>query len=171
MTDHLTRLERESIREFIMQAARAGYFDRRVLDYGCGFQPYRKIVEHRGGNYTAYDRGFLPSNQSGDVGPDDPDWPREWDTVLCTQVIQFVTDPELFLRQTHDYLVEGGHLVMTYPTNWPEVEETDLWRFPKSGMEMLLERAGYTVVMHERRESIFDLGYEWAFGYGVVARA
>ncbi len=120
MTDHLTRLERESIREFIMQAARAGYFDRRVLDYGCGFQPYRKIVEHRGGNYTAYDRGFLPSNQSGDVGPDDPDWPREWDTVLCTQVIQFVTDPELFLRQTHDYLVEGDRSLAL-----PEVRDGD----------------------------------------------
>lgn len=171
MSDHLTRLERESIQTFVKQAASEGYFSGRVLDYGCGFQPYRKVVEYKGGDYTGYDRAFLPANQSGDVGPDDPDWPRSFDTVLCTQVIQFTHDPYLFLRELHGYLVEGGHLVMTYPTNWPEVEETDLWRFPRAGMESLLTQANFTVVMHQRRESIFDAGYEWALGYGVICRA
>lgn len=169
-SDHLTRLERESIKDFVTQAAREGYLDGRVLDYGCGRMPYRKIVLNRGGKYIPYDDPKYPNSMAeqyyGDWKETDP-----FDAILCNQVIQYVLDvPEMLVRFQR-MLGGGGVLVMTYPTNWPEVQEADLWRFTKAGMEHLLAEAGFEVLMHEHRASIYESGYEWAFGYGVVARA
>ena len=95
----------------------------------------------------------------------------------------------MFLRRLQSFLYwstkhwltgENGYLVMTYPTNWPEVEPEDLHRFTKAGMERLLTEAGFTIVMHQRRASVFAGEFknsppfdreEFALGYGVVAKA
>ena len=64
MSDLLTRLERDSIRAFVMSAGAEGYLSGRVLDYGCGRMPYRKIVLNRGGKqYNA----FLEGRVKGDA--------------------------------------------------------------------------------------------------------
>lgn len=172
----LREIERESIRAFVQRAADEGYLSGRVLDYGCGKQPYRDIVEANKdfAKYEAYDQKSFPGNTSGkDVGPPDPDWPHAWDVVLSTQVVQYVPDVPLWLRGIHDFLLFEGHLVMTYPTNWPEVEPEDLHRFTKSGMERLLTEAGFEIVLHQlRAESQLVDGGDWvALGYGCVARA
>jgi hypothetical protein len=62
-------------------------------------------------------------------------------------------------------------LVMTYPTNWPEVETDDLHRFTKAGMERLLHRAAFNIVVHEQRASVRAVGNRFVLGYGVVARS
>ena len=175
MTDLLTKRENASISKFVEQAGSEGYLRGRVLDYGCGKQPYRSLVQSFGAEYVGYDRDGFPANQSGNVG-DDRDVGRfDWNAILCTQVVQYVPHVSLLLRGFYtDLSQERGHLVMTYPTNWPEVQDVDLWRFTKAGMERRLRDAGFTIVMHERREVtsvMIDPGYTMALGYGVVARA
>lgn len=177
MTD-LRTIERKSIRAFVQRAADDGYLSGRVLDYGCGKQPYRDIVEATGGEYVGYDSpqygGSVVTEEIGDdrVGRFD------WQAILCTQVLQYVHHVAVMLRGFKtDLQEEHGHLVLTYPTNWPEVEPEDLHRFTKAGMERLLVEVGFEIVLHERRAWITaDLGNgrsngEFALGYGVIARA
>lgn len=182
----LRDLERDSIRAFVQQAASEGYLSGRVLDYGCGQQPYRDIVEAAGGEYSPFDRLDHPANVSGRDYGGDADWHGSYDAVLCTQVVQYVADvPDFFseIRYALDNVNRSRWLVLTYPTNWPEVEPEDLHRFTKAGMERLLTEAGFTIVMHQRRgdpklmvchEEILGRrvwASEYTLGYGVVAKA
>lgn len=212
MVTDLRTIERDSIRSFVQSAADEGYLSGRVLDYGCGKQPYRDIVAAAGGEYYGFDLPWLPANVSGEiVWPPGLDgavasrdghetalhsWARAngyFDAVLCTQVIQYVP----LVRESHgnytdtlaDWLMDmrvlmddekQETLVMTYPTNWPEVEPEDLHRFTKAGMERLLTEAGFEIVRHEARATVKMVGWGsdprgWAeviaLGYGVIARA
>jgi len=175
MTD-LRTLERDSIRSFVQSAADDGYLSGRVLDYGCGKQPYRDIVEVAGGEYQGYDRADFPASVTDDdIGLGDPWWddPEEWGfgALLCTQVLQYVPDESEMLEEFRYYLREQhGALVLTYPTHWPEVEPGDLQRFTKAGMERLLTEAGFAIIRHQRRAEIRCLGETFALGYGVIAR-
>lgn len=195
----LRERERESIAAFVQQAADDGYLSGRVLDYGCGRQPYRGIVESAGGEYFGFDLPGFPANVSGErVVPAGYDlaieenhghmtalheWTRkqgELDCVLCTQVIQYIPLAELYYDSSGDGLWldlrilmpdDRETLVLTYPTHWPEVEPEDLHRFTKAGMERLLADAGFEIVLHERRHTAAVEGELLAIGYGVIARA
>jgi hypothetical protein len=185
----LRDIESASIRAFVQRAADEGYLSGRVLDYGCGKQPYRDIVEGAGAEYVPYDRREFPGNVGGeDVGPSLEGVAGDevrFDAILCTQVIQYIP-PEVLLwaPSEFDWMSAAlksarGHLVLTYPTNWPEVEPEDLHRFTKAGMERLLTEAGFKIVKHERRADFYiaaSPGGGWtddvfATGYGVICRA
>lgn len=198
MTD-LRTIERDSIRAFVQRAADEGYLSGRVLDYGCGKQPYRGIVEAASGEYVGYDAPSFPASVASSDTTGQA-FGQEFDAILCTQVVQYVpgvTDFFWKLRERRrlnkapkgHVLTPGNqppfHLVLTYPTNWPEVEPEDLHRFTKAGMERLLTEAGFEIVLHEKRQSFSDAkiitfdnrshrtgpGDLFALGYGVVARA
>lgn len=163
--DELTQVENQSIRTFISQCAFAGA----VLDVGCGREPYRTLIEDVGGTYVGYDRARFPANMSGrDLG----ELAGNWDMILCTQVVQFVPNVTGLLAGFRTALsARAGTLVLTWPTNWPEVNDTDLHRFTATGMERLLAQTGFkswTIV----RRACFDCdGIELAYGYGAVAHA
>ena len=172
----LRTLENDSIRAFVQSAADEGYLSGRVLDWGCGLSPYQDIVQGVGGSYEGFDSSEHPGNVGGVTCGIDLFWDANaWDAILCTQVIQYVPLVSDFIGDLHERLFKGGHLVMTYPTNWPEVEPEDLHRFTKAGMTRLLTEAGFEVVLHEERARIawgrVSMLDEFALGYGVVARA
>lgn len=173
----LRDLERESIRSFVAQAASEGYLQSAVLDYGCGKQPYREIVEAQlplGGVYQPFDQQRFPGNVSGEnIGEGDPLIMEGWGSILCTQILQFVPDVEGLLGRFWHVLREGGHLVMTYVTNWAEVEPGDLHRHTRAGMERLLIESGFKIIQHTPREiaAVTLDGENLYAGYGVVARA
>lgn len=175
--DSLRALEHQSIRDFVQRAANEGFLRGRVLDYGCGLQPYRSIVEDSGGEYEGYDLQAYGGNVSGENIGEDLLWDANaWDAILCTQVVQYVAPGyEIIdmLSEIYDRLVKDGFLVMTYPTNWPEVESSDLHRFTKAGMERLLNEVGFEIIRHERRAEvpIAVTGDLLALGYAVLARA
>lgn len=169
------KVERASIREFVTTCQ--PYLSGRVLDYGCGLQPYRDIVEAVGGEYEGFDRDSFPGSVGVNIGFDGEPMPlvlRESETfhsILCNQIVQYVPDPGELLTRFRGALAEGGHLILTYPTTWAEVETDDLARFTRAGMERLLRRAGFTIVRHEQR-AVIDLGgFRLPLGYGVLARA
>lgn len=160
----LVAMEKASIREFV--SAQRHFLAGRVLDYGCGVsgrcsqpQPYRSIVEsvhkeYGGGEYVPYDQGFKPPE-------------GEFDAVLMTQVLQFIEEPAALMRHLAK---RATFLVMTYPTNWYEVERDDWWRFTKRGVERLLTDAGFDVRVHAERWSLPFSDFRLIGGYGVVAQ-
>lgn len=152
--DSVRQLERSSIREYMERNQE--FLQGRVLDFGAGKQPYRDLVR---GEYTPYE-------------PNDVILRFPFDCIMCNQVFQYIWNPLGQLEQFHRWLRQpGGYLVMTYPTNWDEVETTDLWRFTKAGMEFLLKRARFRPINHERRAEINLNGFKFPLGYGLVAQA
>jgi SAM-dependent methyltransferase len=153
--DSVRVLERSSIRAFMEHNRQ--YLRGRVLDFGAGKQPYRDLVQ---GEYVPIVQGDR--------------WPAgDFDCVMCNQVMQYLDRPLDFLRCFHGWLLSRqGWLVMTYPTNWDEVEDTDFWRFTKRGMEvLLLQAAEFEIISHERRAEVNLNGFKFPLGYGLVARA
>lgn len=152
-------LQRTAIVEFLLGQDFSG----RVLDYGCGAAPYKGIVETRGGEWHGYNRGIYPGGAKVDIGPSEP-LEQSWDVILCTQMLQYVPDPVGLLRDFRT----SKKLVMTYATNWPEVEPEDLHRFTRMGMERMLR--GWTIQQHVRIGEIPFGDREFlALGYGIVA--
>lgn len=154
-------LERASLRAFMEK--HRGYLKGRVLDFGAGKpgtcrepQPYGDLVD---GEYFPYEKGDpVPMFERG----------VRFDAIICTQVLQYVSYPRTIIGSFAACLNPGGYLVMTLPTCWDEVEETDKWRFTKAGIESLL--IGWEILHHERRAEINLGGFRFPLGYGVVAR-
>jgi len=149
----IRKLERGSIRRF-MENNRA-YLKGRVLDFGCGQKPYADLVS---GQYVPY--------EYGDPAPEPP-----FDTIMCNQVVQYLSNPPEQIRKFALMLKPKGHLVMTYPTNWDEVEREDLFRFTRAGMDWMVKRAGFRVLLHEKRAEIQLGGFRFPLGYGMVAQS
>lgn len=169
MKETLETRERQAIAAFVssaLESAKPG----RLLDYGCGKQPYRLIAEASGHDYYGWDRAdFGPYSTwaEEDYGDENP-WQQKWDTILCTQVVQYVDDPLELFHRFHYVLI--GDLILTYPTSWPELYGKDLWRFTEAGMAFLLERAGFYIIESIARDGFVYRGLTFATGYGVRAR-
>ena len=156
--DRIRALETASIREYVTR--NASYLRGRVLDFGAGKpgtcrqpQPYRDLVQ---GEYFPYDIGdSLPSG--------------EFDAILMTQVIQYLPDPRETLNELGLRLRGGGALVITGPTNWAEVEATDLWRFTCAGIRALLETVAFHVIDVRQRAKVDVGGFVMSLGWGAVA--
>jgi SAM-dependent methyltransferase len=121
-----------------------------VLDAGCGGQPFRRLLPESI-SYIGMDIvdarekfGYMQPGTlyySGDV------WPIESgsiDLVLCTETLEHVIEPALFLSEAHRCLKPDGRLLLTVPfaARWHFIPN-DYWRFTPSGMEHLLSEAGF----------------------------
>lgn len=170
--DQIREIERASIRRFIAEQADL-YRDSLVLDYGCGRQPYRDVIENAGGEYVPFDRADFPANVSGsDVGPtlEEIESSASYDVVICTQVIQYWREPLKEIRRIWNIIEPGGHLVLTGPTNWPEVEPDDRARYTLAGAVELVTAAGFDVVRSGTRAVVEISGWPLSVGYGIVAQ-
>jgi hypothetical protein len=176
----LRRVERDSIRRFVKKCANLGYFEGNVLDYGCGQQPYREIIEAAGGTYYGWDKASLPGSVvKEDVGELPPfellGEDEEFDCVLMTQVWQYM--PLRVLKEVLYDLGYGqgtlkisGYLVVTGVTNWPEVEVEDLYRFTQAGARRLLEDSGFEVLEMAPR-AYHPAARQLSLGWGAVAQS
>lgn len=151
--DPIRQIEKASIRLF-MESAR-GYLHGRVLDFGCGKQPYKDLVT---GEYVGIDQGdFFPDGQ--------------FDAVMVNQLNQYLTDPAGTYSLIRSSLKDGGYLVTTFTTNWDVVEEVDMMRHTANCMERTLRAAGFEVVLTMLRASIrINSRFSFPLGYGTIAR-
>lgn len=150
--DPIRQIERASIRAFVEKHREL--LNGRVLDFGSGDEPYKDLVS---GEYCPHEKGAHISGY--------------FDTVLCNQVLQYVEDPYTIIRWAfHASLKRGGHLLLTYASNWDEVENEDLWRFTKQGMEKLLKSAGFTILEHALRAKVQIQNFSFPLGYGVLCQ-
>lgn len=130
----------------------------RVLDIGCGMQPYRALLGPAVSEYVGLDREG-PLSRPTVVGSATalPFDDGHFDAVFSTQVLEHLDRPEEALREAVRVLRPGGTLVLTVPGVWPTHEAPhDYWRFTRHGLLRLLDVVGV------KDSSLTPLGGLWA---------
>ncbi len=129
-------------------AAELPKLEGRVIDVGCGLQPYRKLLGPRVTEYVGVDRRGPLSYV--DVEGDALSLPfadASFDSLMSTQVLEHVLDPRLALVNMARVLKPGGRIVLTAPGTWPAHEVPyDFTRFTRWGLETMFEAAGFVDV-------------------------
>jgi SAM-dependent methyltransferase len=161
-----------------------------LLDIGCGMKPYRAalapfVERHIGLEYspeTGY-RGNL-ADFCGDA-MNLPLGDETVDTILCTEVLEHIPDPEKAIAEFSRVLRPNGTIITTAPFFFPVHDDWDFFRYSPKGLAEIMERHGISV---ERIESLsgggitlamlfnlylFDLGFmwtKWLYPIGVLLR-
>lgn len=118
-----------------------------VFDYGCGCAPYRQLFAHSK-SYTGAD---IASSQTVDRILKDDGTTQEpdgsYDTVLSTQVLEHIKEPELYLRECHRLLRPKGELILTTHGLFEEHGcPYDFQRWTCRGLEVIVEQSGFEVI-------------------------
>ena len=96
---------------------------RKILDVGCGGAPYRKYCSHL--VYKTHDFGKLNGKQiiNGKYAKLDyvsdicliPEKDASFDAILCTEVLEHVSEPIKAVNEMARLLKPGGVLILTAP--------------------------------------------------------
>ena len=126
----------------------------RLLDVGCGSQPYRRYFPHL--DYLGLDIDTAANRQAGiaDHFYDGSRFPFEdssFDSVLCNQVLEHVFNPQQFLSEIRRVLKPGGRLLLTVPFVWDEHEQPyDCARYTSFGLRHLFDEQDLQWLEHRK---------------------
>ena len=104
-----------------------------VLDVGGRIQPYRPLIESRAHRYIGVD---LQLEGMVDVVADAERLPFAnncIDVVICTDTLQYVSEPGAAIREMHRVLQPGGKLILSARGCYPEHHD-EVWRFLPSAL-------------------------------------
>jgi SAM-dependent methyltransferase len=117
----------------------------RLLDYGCGGSPYRKLFPHA--DYRRAD--FLVSPGLDYVVGEDScvdEVGGSFDFILSTQVLEHVSSPSSYLSEAYRLLRDGGELICTTHGVYEEHGcPYDFWRWTGYGLAKACEEVGFSV--------------------------
>jgi len=117
-----------------------------VLDLGCGNQPYRLWLDDLGGRVVAVDAAPDLAVSARGMAACIPLRSQCVDTVLATEVLEHVEDPDTTVREMFRVLRPGGLALVTIPFMYPTHEAPyDFRRFTYLGLEATCEDAGFEV--------------------------
>jgi len=161
-----------------------------LLDVGCGLKPYEKVLGERVNKYI----GLEYSPESGyrgnkaDVYADAAAIPLasgSVDTVLCTELLEHVPNPDMVIEEIARVLKPGGILLCTAPFFYPIHDALDFFRYSPMGVATMMRRHSFQV------ESVaplsgtgltlailfniywFDIGFmwtKWLYLFGLILR-
>ena len=126
----------------------------RLLDIGCGTKPYRSLFDVDDYVGLEIDRpetrelGIADAFYDGKLFP----FPDEsFDSIVCSQVLEHVFEPEAFLDEVARVLKPGGHFLFTVPFVWDEHEQPwDFARYTSFGLRALFDRHGLQIAHHTK---------------------
>lgn len=138
------------LRQFLFHAVdvcvRAG---NEVCDMGCGEQPLRTRVEALGGIYTGIDVTQNAANSVDIIAPctDVPLSDSRFDVILCTEVLEHVSDTPKSFQELARLLKTDGFLIVTTPFMYPLHEEPyDYVRLTPYQIREYAKRYGFCVL-------------------------
>lgn len=130
----------------------------RLLDFGCGRKPYRTLFavsEYVGVDFA--NEGHAHEGEPIDYFYDGKRLPfpdASFDSVLTTEVLEHIFNPDEALAELARVLRPGGRMLLTCPFAWELHEEPhDYARYTPHALRALLDRAGFDVEVHERAGS------------------
>ncbi len=141
----------------------------RLLDVGCGTKPYRalfNVSEYVGldiDSARSRQRGVADCFYEGNVFP----FPDEsFDSIICSQVLEHVFNPDEFLSEIARVLKVNGEIIITVPFVWDEhLQPFDYARYSSFGLRALLERQGFRVCIHRKLGADASVLFQLANAY------
>ncbi|WP_161603782.1 class I SAM-dependent methyltransferase [Noviherbaspirillum massiliense] len=132
-----------------------------LLDYGCGGQPYRQILQKNIRRYIGADVAAAAGVELDiELEPGSPvPLPNESvNTILSTQTLEHVYDFDFYLRDCYRLLANSGCLIISVPMEWRHHEVPhDYWRFTKFGISRKLEDIGFKIEDVESAGGVYIL--------------
>ncbi len=124
----------------------------RVLVVGAGDSPFRKHILRLAQHYDTLDREvrgqpptYLADAQDMNIIPR-----NTYDTVVCLQVLEHLSDLQKALLEMARVMKPSGHLILSAPhLSRLHEEPLDFFRFTEYGLRTLLEKAGLHVEWQE----------------------
>ena len=135
----------------------SGYLLGRVLDVGSGTAGF--------GRYLPEGTDYIGMDEFINVGPDIlgkaqdlPFGEEAFDSIICTEVLEHLPEPQHALIEMKRVLKKEGFLYLTVPQEWClHYEPSDYFRFTRYGIKYLLEKNGFKVLSIERIGGVFSL--------------
>lgn len=136
----------------------------RVLDVGCGSQPFRRTIESQGGLYTSLDVSQNPKNNVDHIGQIDAELPGSllscggFDILLCTEVLEHVADWGKAFENLFRLGGKGCRLIVTCPFFYPlHAEPYDYWRPTEHSLRYFAEGAGFVTQSIEKGGDLWSV--------------
>lgn len=126
-----------------------------VLDAGAGICPYKKFFSHARYQSTDLTDPHGIHDFAGDLlsipRPDDT-----YDAVICTEVLEHVSDPYALVRSFYRVLKPGGALFLTVPlTARYHGSPYHYFNYAKPGLELIFRQSGFEVLSIDPQNGIF----------------
>jgi len=142
----------------------AAYAHGILIDIGCGHRPYESFFKDRVKKHFGADWPVSKEKARQDITCDASALPfqnKAAETVLSTELMEHLEDPNNFLDEVARILRPGGHLLLSVPFLEPSHEEPrDFYRFTEYGLRNLLDRHGFEVI------AVWERGHWWAVVLG-----
>lgn len=140
----------------------------KVLDVGCGLKPYEKLIKCE--SYTGLE--YAPEGKyagKADFTYDGHSFPfqdQEFDSIITSQVLEHVFNPEEFLDEIARCLKDNGPLLLTVPFVWDEHEQPqDFGRYSSFGLRYILEKHGFQIIEQRKTCNNITLIVQLLNGY------
>lgn len=144
-----------------------------TLDAGAGRGKYKPLITSYSTRYISIDNmsssyqfaSYLGS--SVDVIGDVLRLPfinNAFHTIICTQVIEHVSEPQLLITELARVLAPGGYLILS--TGWVSPyhpEPKDFYRFSIDGLSYLIDRANLRIVQIIPQGGVLCITFYWWF--------
>ena len=126
------------------------YVKGRMVDIGCGLRPYQILFQDRVTSYIGIDWPASEEKARPDIISDAlylPILRDQADTVLATELIEHLPDPDQFIAEVARILRRDGAFILSVPFLEPLHEEPrDYYRLTPHGLRVILERHGFSLV-------------------------
>jgi SAM-dependent methyltransferase len=128
----------------------ASFISGKILDVGCGNKPYQSLFNST--EYIGMDievSGHNHTNENIDIYYDGLTFPFEdnqFDSIICSQVLEHIASPKVTISEIHRVLKRGGYVLFTLPFLGEEHEQPyDFYRYTSFGIKNLLEINNFQV--------------------------
>ena len=127
------------------------YLKGRLIDIGCGEKPYSDMIKPYVTEYVGVDHQDTLHDKSHidrfGTAYDIPAEDSEFDSAICTAVLEHLEEPDKAIKETNRVLKKGGYAIYTVPLFWHLHEEPrDFYRYTKYGLKYLFEKNGFEIV-------------------------
>ena len=149
--------EKTTIIEFIEHISKLTNTDKNknILDAGAGGkQPYKKYFKHL--NYESTDFTYNKNHAFICSLEDIPKPNNSYDYILCTQVLEHISNPQQAINELYRILNKGGLLFLTAPQGWGlHLKPYHYFNFTRYGLKHLFKNTGFSYMIIEERGGMF----------------
>ena len=122
----------------------------KLIDIGCGSKPYKKLFNNCNKYIGLEIESDDQKNDDSDYTYDGKTFPFEnesFDSAICSQVLEHIFEPTIFLNEINRILKKDSLIIMTVPFIWDEHEQPhDYARYTSFGLKYVLEKHNFEVL-------------------------